>query len=891
MVGKIRRKPISLLAWWHQRQWWWALAAAVVSVSILSTRCHAFLLQQQQQQPRVFVSPRLQQPSPLPIITDISTTTTVGSCPPGRLLHQKPRCTSTLAPTKLFSLNRLLEQIVAEKDPQPLGSPKRQPPPRDPKQQQQTIFVGGKGGVGKTTVSAALAVHLAATHEDWKVLVVSTDPAHSLGDALDVDLKKPQPPQNTKQQQPRDHHRSPVCLTDALTGGRLYAQEVDAEAALAEFRDNLSSLSDVSKLAEALQVPRDLLESLGLSEFSGLLNNPPPGLDELVALSNVFDDGSSSYADHHTSFDVVVVDTAPTGHTLRLLALPQFLDGLLGKLIQLRLKLAGLASTLQSFLGSDQARQRKDVIDTAVTKLEQFKRKMARLSTNLQNEDTTRFVVVTVPTILSVAETKRLVTELARQSVAVTDIVVNQCVTVVGADNNHDDNNNNNNQNEEDTTVMRNYFHGRLVGQQKWMSQLTEAVEKVSRSVEYQQNGGSSIALTQVPFFDVELVGVPALGYLASQIYHHNPHFDHLISEEQRRTVDETAAAAPPKVVICGGKGGVGKTTTSASLAVAMTAYGGHKVALISTDPAHSLGDVVSMNLKGGSLQDCPLTGVPNNTGQGSLSVLEIDPTASLNQFKQVVDQLMGNDGTESSSDEISNRGIRDTLKDLQEVFDTLPAGTDEVVALAKIVNLVKKGGFDRIVLDTAPTGHTLRMLSTPGFLSDLIDRLLRISDKINSNNLVKMFIGGSARRDDIKAAVETAKSTLLSFQFQMYDLEDLFANAEQTEFLIVTVPTELAVRESMRLLNDLTFEAPEMPIKVRNVVINQVLKEDDENDARIFLSHVESTQRAAISDLETFAESLSNNSKSRPVITKVPYLDTEPRGVFGLNILAAELL
>ena len=57
-----------------------------------------------------------------------------------------------------------------------------------------------------------------------------------------------------------------------------------------------------------------------------------------------------------------------------------------------------------------------------------------------------------------------------------------------------------------------------------------------------------------------------------------------------------------------------------------------------------------------------------------------------------------------------------------------MPAGTDEVVALAKIVNLVKKGGFDRIVLDTAPTGHTLRMLSTPGFLADLIERLLRMS-------------------------------------------------------------------------------------------------------------------------------------------------------------------
>lgn len=156
---------------------------------------------------------------------------------------------------------------------------------------------------------------------------------------------------------------------------------------------------------------------------------------------------------------------------------------------------------------------------------------------------------------------------------------------------------------------------------------------------------------------------------------------------------------------------------------------------------------------------------------------------------------------------------MRNTLRELEEVFNTLPPGTDEVVALAKIVNLVKKGGFDRIVLDTAPTGHTLRMLSTPGFLAELIDRLLAVSDKVNSNPAVKMLIASSARADDIDSAQAMARSALLSFQLQMYDLEDLIADPDQTEFLIVTVPTELAVRESRRLLNDLTFEAPEMRI------------------------------------------------------------------------------
>eukprot|EP00527_Entomoneis_sp_CCMP2396_P002348 CAMPEP_0198151732 /NCGR_PEP_ID=MMETSP1443-20131203/56866_1 /TAXON_ID=186043 /ORGANISM="Entomoneis sp., Strain CCMP2396" /LENGTH=315 /DNA_ID=CAMNT_0043817509 /DNA_START=46 /DNA_END=993 /DNA_ORIENTATION=- len=305
----------------------------------------------------------------------------------------------------------------------------------------------------------------------------------------------------------------------------------------------------------------------------------------------------------------------------------------------------------------------------------------------------------------------------------------------------------------------------------------------------------------------------------------------------------------------------------------------GHKVALISTDPAHSLGDAIDMNLQGGQLMDCPLIGVPPS--EGSLSVLEIDPASAIKEFKGTVDKLVG----ETTGDD---GGIGKTLREVQEVFDTLPAGTDEVVALAKIINLVKKGGFDRIVLDTAPTGHTLRMLSTPSFLAQLIERLLGIAEKINSNAAVRMLISTSGRGEDVAAASEQAKSTLLKFQLQMYDLEDLFSDPDQSEFLIVTVATELAVRESMRLLNDLTFEAPDMPIKVRNVVINQVLKENG-TDVKSFLDHVTQSQQSSIRELELMVSSLP--SSDAPRITKVSYLDAEPRGVFGLKMLADALV
>jgi arsenite-transporting ATPase len=274
----------------------------------------------------------------------------------------------------------------------------------------RTIFVGGKGGVGKTTVSSALAVSLAADYQDdLKVLVVSTDPAHSLGDALDEDL--------------RSSHGKPVIMTDPLTGGRLAACEIDSTAALDEFRSTLEAF-DIERLANALGVSPELLEGFGLREFSGLLNNPPPGLDELVALANVLDSNSKMAS----GYDVIIVDTAPTGHTLRLLALPKFLDGLLGKLIKIRMRLSGLVSTLQSLFGSSEAAQRSQTIDSALQRLEDFQTKMNGLRTRLQDSQKTSFVVVTIPTTLSVAESKRLMTELDSQGVAVTDVVVNQCI-------------------------------------------------------------------------------------------------------------------------------------------------------------------------------------------------------------------------------------------------------------------------------------------------------------------------------------------------------------------------------------------------------------------------------------------------------------------------------
>lgn len=214
------------------------------------------------------------------------------------------------------------------------------------------------------------------------------------------------------------------------------------------------------------------------------------------------------------------------------------------------------------------------------------------------------------------------------------------------------------------------YYNRRKDGQQRWIEELETALDDVSRSQEFRNNGDPSpIALTTLPFFDVELVGLPALGYVGSQHFANNYNFRHLRTKKENR--------ADPKVVICGGKGGVGKTTTSSALGVSL-AVGGLDVAIVSTDPAHSLGDAIDLDVSGGSMVQCSLAGVPGFAGEGSLSIMEIDPASALNDFKSVVNQALG----KVEFAKLDRPDFRSALQDIENVFDTLPAGTDEVVAL-----------------------------------------------------------------------------------------------------------------------------------------------------------------------------------------------------------------
>jgi arsenite-transporting ATPase len=236
------------------------------------------------------------------------------------------------------------------------------------------VLYGGKGGVGKTTMAAATG--LASARDGTATLVVSTDPAHSLSDTLDTDV--PADPGRIREDVP------------------LFGAEIDPEAALA---DGPLGGGGENPLA-------GLLGGDAVNPLSGSM----PGSDEAAAIRLLL-----GYMDD-PRFDRVVVDTAPTGHTLRLLELPEMLDSMVGKMLSLRDSVSGV---VEGLLGGEDA-------DEGIDSLREFADRIERFRAVLRDPQRTDFRVVLVPEELSVMEARRLLDRLDAFGVPVGTVVVNR---------------------------------------------------------------------------------------------------------------------------------------------------------------------------------------------------------------------------------------------------------------------------------------------------------------------------------------------------------------------------------------------------------------------------------------------------------------------------------
>jgi len=238
------------------------------------------------------------------------------------------------------------------------------------------IFVGGKGGVGKTTTSCSVAIQLAKVRKN--VLIISTDPAHNLSDAFG--------------------QKFTAEPTKVQGFDNLFAMEVDPQMD-PEKMENHFQLGGMGGAADMIQ---DLMGSL-------------PGIDEAVSFAEVMKLVKSM------AFSTIVFDTAPTGHTLRLLSFPTLLDKGIGKLVQFKSRLGPLFSSMAAMFNLPEN-------EDMSSKMENLKEITEQVNTQFKDPDLTTFVCVCIPEFLSLYETERLVQELNRFEIDTQNIVINQVI-------------------------------------------------------------------------------------------------------------------------------------------------------------------------------------------------------------------------------------------------------------------------------------------------------------------------------------------------------------------------------------------------------------------------------------------------------------------------------
>jgi arsenite-transporting ATPase len=490
------------------------------------------------------------------------------------------------------------------------------------------LFFTGKGGVGKTSLSCATAITLADRGK--RVILVSTDPASNLDEVLGVRLSS-----------------RPTAIP-SVEG--LFAMNIDPETAAREYRERMvGPYRGVLPDAAIASINEQLsgactVEIAAFDEFSKLLGEPAATAE----------------------FDHVIFDTAPTGHTLRLLQLPAAWTGFLESS-------AGGTSCLGPLSGL----QTQRVLYAATVRA-------------LSDTGMTTLVLVSRPERSALNEADRTRRELAALG------VVNQCLIVNGVFRAHDAN-----------------------------DPIAQALEKRGRTaMEGMPNGLASLPRREVSLLPFNLVGMEALRQvldLKGTTKHratlrpgYTKGLDYDVPAPLASLIPEIAGRGHG-VIMTMGKGGVGKTTIASLIAVEL-AWLGHRVHLTTTDPAAHLD---------ASLSDL----VPG------LQVSRIDPVAETRDYTREVMATAGH-----TLDAEGRRLLEEELRS--------PC-TEEIAVFRAFARKVDEGKDGFVVLDTAPTGHTLLLLdATEAYhrqvsntMSDLPESVRQLMPRLRDSEFTKILI------------------------------------------------------------------------------------------------------------------------------------------------------
>lgn len=253
------------------------------------------------------------------------------------------------------------------------------------------------------------------------------------------------------------------------------------------------------------------------------------------------------------------------------------------------------------------------------------------------------------------------------------------------------------------------------------------------------------------------------------------------------------------RYIFFGGKGGVGKTTAASATALFLLnkLKRNESILLFSTDPAHSLSDSLDTTVGNRLVEVKQLRGA-------RLIAFEMDASLALERFRAANGKVLA---------EIAERGTLLDEEDINELLSLSLPGLDEVMSLFELSELDRAGQYAHIVVDTAPSGHTSRLLRLP----EVFDRMVRALDVMGDKH--RYIVAHFARRQLVADEVDLF---LRDLSQRIESVRSLLHDKDQTRFALVTIPEAMCVRETERYLKLLR----EQGVPVRDLIVNRIEQE-----------------------------------------------------------------